>query len=74
MHGGVPKQRLPFEMGKSWVGTQVPLQVSFPAVCFHRQELKQFQNADDAEVERLRGLFKTTAATVWQIFGPLACR
>lgn len=37
------------------------------------QELKQYQNADDTEIKRLRELFKTTADTVWQIWGGDAC-
>jgi hypothetical protein len=38
------------------------------------QELKQYQNADAQEIKRLRGQFVQTAAVVWQVFGPEACR
>jgi hypothetical protein len=38
------------------------------------QELKQYQNADKQEIERLRRLFKDTTAVVWHVFGADACR
>jgi hypothetical protein len=38
------------------------------------QELKQYQNADEQEIERLRGLFVRTSSVVWQVFGAIACR
>lgn len=37
-------------------------------------EVRVYQNADEAEIDRLREVFKITAATVWQIFGQAACR
>lgn len=38
------------------------------------QEIKEYQNADPAKLDGMRSMFNETVATVWQIWGPDACR
>jgi hypothetical protein len=42
--------------------------------CCCLPELKQHQNADKQEIDRLRRQFKDMTAVVWQVFGPDSCR
>lgn len=38
------------------------------------QEIKDHQKDDETELQPLRNMFKESVATVWQIWGPDACR
>lgn len=49
-----------------------PLSLAFVLAFAPPQEIRKYQN-DMAEVERLKDLFKRTADTVYQIWGPHAC-